>query len=762
VNGVQTAPITSDANLPQGLGPENFSRPAIYMDHGDVVLWQQRRTDTRPFGINQAGNEPRRTTLSLSDLERFRSTRFPLFAQPGVTDPSIYDWEHLNLVSGNTGEARGYSFNAVLEQQILDNLFLELGWFEQSLKPESGNFLNAGGSTLFIDTNETLIDGSPNPFFRRPYLETNTATIFKNPQSNQSFRGMLAYELDLSKRDNWTRWLGRHRVLGLYEDREILTSTMRFREAVTSEHAWANPYPWVGPNAQQVIHRRWYVGGTDGNASQDAGSMEFGSLTHPIRYFDPTSGSFVSEEATIEGLLFSAGDTTKQEIESLSFAVQNYLIDERIVLTWGARKDKSSSLRSNALQRTDGGTGNRIDPANFYNFDGRTPDKVEGITRSRGIVVHPLRDLDAVPDWLQGLSFHYNESDNFSPAGVAIALDGEVLPAPSGDGKDYGFGIDLWNNKLSARFNWYEAGELNSRAGSQRVLVGRTGRIDQQMFIPWIRQSLLEINGVDPTDAEVNAVAQLPADFFGESTLNQSTTDISSEGFEVTLTYNPLRNWNMRFTAGQQETVERNIAPRLQRWWTQRVPVWSGTTLNGVDFWTKMGGPGLGSSDTAENWFNNNVLAPMSLALANEGKPSPQQREWRWSFITNYRFSEGVLKNASIGGGIRWEDEAAIGFLGNPDDPNNPNDDPNDPNDGVIRTLLLSAPVLDESRYYFDVWASYNLKIFDDVGVRLQLNVRNIFESGELRPVAVNPDGNPFAYRIIDPREIIFTTTFEF
>ena len=98
--------------------------------------------------------------------------------------------------------------------------------------------------------------------------------------------------------------------------------------------------------------------------------MEFGSLTHPIRYFDPTNGSFVSDEATIEGLLFSAGDTTKQEIESQSFAVQNYLWDDRIVATWGARKDKSSSLRSNALQRTDGGTGNRIDSTNFYNFDG--------------------------------------------------------------------------------------------------------------------------------------------------------------------------------------------------------------------------------------------------------------------------------------------------------------------------------------------------------------------------------------------------------
>jgi hypothetical protein len=43
----------------------------------------------------------------------------------------------------------------------------------------------------------------------------------------------------------------------------------------------------------------------------------------------------------------------------------------------------------------------------------------------------------------------------------------------------------------------------------------------------------------------------------------------------------------------------------------------------------------------------------------------------------------------------------------------------------------------------------------------IQLNVRNAFEDGRLQAVGVNPDGRPYIYRIIDPRQFILTTTFE-
>jgi hypothetical protein len=69
----------------------------------------------------------------------------------------------------------------------------------------------------------------------------------------------------------------------------------------------------------------------------------------------------------------------------------------------------------------------------------------------------------------------------------------------------------------------------------------------------------------------------------------------------------------------------------------------------------------------------------------------------------------------------------------------------------------------DNGNYYTDLWVTYRTKIWNDkVGMKIQLNINNAFESGDLRPIAVNYDGTPWAFRIIDPREFILTTTFDF
>ena len=44
---------------------------------------------------------------------------------------------------------------------------------------------------------------------------------------------------------------------------------------------------------------------------------------------------------------------------------------------------------------------------------------------------------------------------------------------------------------------------------------------------------------------------------------------------------------------------------------------------------------------------------------------------------------------------------------------------------------------------------------------RLQLNVKNAFEKGRLQTVGANPDGSPYAFRIIDPRQFILSAKFD-
>ena len=153
-------------------------------------------------------------------------------------------------------------------------------------------------------------------------------------------------------------------------------------------------------------------------------------------------------------------------------------------------------------------------------------------------------------------------------------------------------------------------------------------------------------------------------------------------------------------------------------------------------------------------WYLANISTTLSQASANAGKPRPQTREWRFAGTTNFRFS-GItehkwLKRLSLGGTVRWEDQAAVGFHGTPPEA-----------DGVIRGLDPTRPIHDQARFYTDIVAGYDVRLFHKLRTRLQLNVRNVFEDGRLQPIAYNPDGEAWNYRIIDPRQFILTATFD-
>ena len=68
----------------------------------------------------------------------------------------------------------------------------------------------------------------------------------------------------------------------------------------------------------------------------------------------------------------------------------------------------------------------------------------------------------------------------------------------------------------------------------------------------------------------------------------------------------------------------------------------------------------------------------------------------------------------------------------------------------------------DKARSYVDLSAGYKFKMWrDKIRAKVQLNVKDVLEDGRLQAVGVNPDGNPYAYRIINPRQFILSTTFD-
>jgi hypothetical protein len=442
-------------------------------------------------------------------------------------------------------------------------------------------------------------------------------------------------------------------------------------------------------------------------------------------------------------------------------------------------------------------------------------DKLSGSTKTMGAAFRPLKGWEsvrtlggtgsAVSEFLQSLTLYGNQSDNFNPpATYQTDYFFKPLAKPTGKGKDGGFGFNLFGNKLVARVNWYETESLNERTNAASTLLTRLAYSDTTTGIPWASAVQRIRNGIAAgrtlqdiisvtnwnTDA-VNNVAdeasqrkiydliQLPYLYYSGLS-SGATQDSKSKGVEVQLTYNPSRNWTIKLTGSKSQASYKNIAPQYDAWLAERMPKWTtskaaeipdftdpntGRLWSLKNFWN---GYGFASVAQAENndgntssqaYFNNVVQSQVSLAKALEGANSPLERQYHASLLTNYNFGNGLfdgkLKGVSIGGSERWESKAAIGFYGKVGDPiNSPT---------VINLNDVTRPIYDSGNFYTDVWVSYSRKVFhNQIDWAIKLNVNNVMEGGHLMPTQVNFDGSPWAFRIIDPRQFILSSTFKF
>jgi hypothetical protein len=259
-----------------------------------------------------------------------------------------------------------------------------------------------------------------------------------------------------------------------------------------------------------------------------------------------------------------------------------------------------------------------------------------------------------------------------------------------------------------------------------------------------------------------------------------ATQNSEARGAEVQITYNPSPNWTLKLTGDKQRTVYSNIAPQYDAWYNVRYPVWTSlvspfpvgapentfTDAGGVqyslqNFWNAYGYSSNAiltsaiANTSSKNYFNNVIGAAYATAKALEGATAPDQRKYHASFLTNYQFTTGKLKGWTFGGAERWESRAIIGYFGKVNDPVG--------FPGVVNFIDPSRPAYDSGNYYTDLWVAYGRKIFSNkIGWKIQLNLINAFEGGHLQPIAVNFDGTPYAWRIVDPRQFVLSSTFSF
>lgn len=794
-----------------------YSRMNMWVDNGEITYLSVGRRPDPMAATNISIPNPfsnQQNVRYLTSWNYFQGAQSALWVQPGITDQNLYNWEEVNFAAANWSKAKADNLRVELEQFFITTprhlLGAQIGFSAEQTDSYSRSIIGTSDgapATVVIDINEKLLDGSVNPYFGRPMVTGNNPQMFRRPEDNMNLRGTLAYQLDLTREDNWTKWLGKHMVAGYGEYREIVNSPngLRYQDMLTD--AWyvrntASVPPQTtyaaGGNGSRFFER-YYVGDASGY-NVDYGSTKVARYNGAYNYtwynsstnttINPAGPRWVTEPAQIKEIWFSQG-LQKREIRTLGAVWQGFFLKDRVIPTIGIREDRARSVNGSA----------ETYDANGYpvldTLDNWQSNWVlaRGDTSTKGIVVKPL-------SWL---FLHYNKSDSFEPAVLSYDLFGQVNPNPQGKGKDYGFTLSLLNGKFVAKVNKYNNVQRFSRNGSTAVLATRPFRIDfdtsgtasdyqlggdsdledaQAMWLAFPRYGLTtnaEFNAL-PIETrravfeEVWATKMGPlggflslafTDFITGVIVNDVNT-VTSKGLEVELNYNPSKYWTVKANITKQQAVDTDLSEKIQDYIDLRLDYWksvtiptttwnvAGTTYGfanpGTSWWT---GFNDGSATSPANFYAASVDAPYALAIANSGKPRSQTREWRVNLTTNYKlagmFGDSFLKNMSVGGSLRWEDQASIGFLGQAPDA-----------DGVIRRYDSNKPVFDKSRFYADLMASYAFRMFNDkVRCNLQLNVRNVLENGRLQPFGINPDGQFTNFRIIDPRQFILSASFD-
>jgi len=494
-------------------------------------------------------------------------------------------------IKGKSGVQRNRANQGALtlDQRIGKDLFVQAAVFharEENIWP-----IKITGATVRADPNSFLPNGQPNPNVGRFYMEHDGRSDTRLG-TRDAFKLQGVYTLDLKRfSPSWGRWLGRHSLYALYQREENWAALERLQTVNTT------PLPGVSRNlanrANMINHRS---------------------------YFDYSKGIYWFEayeyRQTVEkdGMRIQAMPVLQQTTSivinnSRTLAFNSYWLDDRVVTMFGFRNDSGATYTAKPV--ADPVTGltplARSAPVG-YDLSGKFKPT------SKGVVVHALR-------WL---SLTYNESENFAD-GADQRLDhfGRNLPTRGGATKDYGLRLNLLRDRLSLSLTKYESGSVNG------VYSSGVGNI-------------AEINRIWTALGET---AKRIPDF----PTTRATFDNLARGYELSLTFNPTRNWRFYLAGAKNSTTLTNVAPAFRAYVEQNAPVW-------------LQRPTVVTSDVRTVAEENDLIQDaVARAVSQNGVQEFNMREYTGSFVGAYSFTEGRLKGVKVTANFKYFGDAFVG-----------------------------------------------------------------------------------------------------
>ncbi len=237
---------------------------------------------------------------------------------------------------------------------------------------------------------------------------------------------------------------------------------------------------------------------------------------------------------------------------------------------------------------------------------------------------------------------------------------------------------------------------------------------------------------------------------------HQTTVDNLSNGTEIELTYQPVKNWNITLNYSKVNATHENIDPVSKNFLSTMTAFMNGPGGQ-VREWYNGGGT-LGAQ------WNASIVAPYAVLVNELGHEAPEVSPWRFNGVTTYNFDHGFLKGAFVGGALRIEAGRILGYKY---DATFVNAITSDPNYAAVRALTLGGlnvnqPYRGPDDTHLDAWVGYSRKISDKLNWRIQLNIRDVGEKDRLTPSRINPDGSIALARIQQGMGFQLTNSFDF
>jgi iron complex outermembrane receptor protein len=677
-------------------------------------------TDTLPTPAAAA------TALGLSSLGA--NQRFTFFTQDGTVHnmrnelrtntapkpvgtllpPSVFPYD-INWAGPSPKLTRDFdSFQITLEQQVTDVFTAQAAYFRNRTDSRARTFVYNGNTMdLFGDPNLTLLAPSgtgtvTNPRARQLYLETNQSGD-RTQTENEVKRVTLAYELKGGK------WFGLHRFAGMWENAVQDRATRSQREILVTQTGAPVQNINAPENAQNLVWRRTYL--TEGDTSTYALTGLYTPLA-PFTYL----GNTLSSRTVTTGELIS-----QKDVDAAMLAAQSTWFNRpearwfrRFSTTLGYRRDRIDYLDTTSGRVAAGdpriATGERL-LNEVAALPGFNRNQITATTRAAGGVLQVTSRVSVL----------YNQSTNVGAPRFdrRILPDGRIPPTPEGDNREYGVMIDLLgDDRFFARINYFDTAQIGDAAVSPSGAVTNAQALGRSQTLEILAEFV-----------RTGRITQAQADAQGFN-WNAAIIDTATEGYEFELVGNPTRNWTFRANYSHSKRNRENFFEEGRTFFAAKFTEWRS----------------LAGNDAALRDFVETRIAAIQDEEINARAEAQEQGfgsiPHKATVTSRYRFSDGRLKGAFVGGAVRYSSKVF-----------------------AQRDTVNGIDYWSNESVYADAFAGYKFRMpwFARGQATVQLNVRNLTNSYLDTTARWNADfSGPRRIYLRDPRSYRLTATVEF